>query len=180
MKKSFTKELLYVGLMISVLAAFYVIKPISINIVKGDSMEPTLHSSDIKITTSLRKPKIGDIVTVKEARDNEDIIVVKRLLAKGGDTVAIKEKVLYVNDVRVIDISDKFINIPDLSIQVEDGYMFIMGDNVGRSNDSLYKLLSNQFKNKFLYEESKLVSSVESDSKNEEINEFVMKARKLF
>ena len=180
MKKVKGKDILF----FVVLAAmtFFVIKerPISINIVKGSSMSPTLQEGEIKVMNGLKflKPKKGEVVTLRSPQSwgvHGGQIYIKRLIATEGDVVSIKDEVLYVNDEKVATLTDKFpyISIPNISFEIGHGYSFVMGDNIGNSLDSLYYLLSEQFKNDFLIPNDLILSHSYIESKNEELQNYV-------
>ena len=67
-------------------------------LVQGSSMHPTLENGDRliinKIEYRLGEPDYGDIVILNYSSSVE---YVKRVIAKGGDTIAIKDQVVYVN-----------------------------------------------------------------------------------
>ncbi len=87
------------------------------------------------------KPDYGDIVVVYREANGDNII--KRVVAFGGDTVEIKQGVLYINGkVREEPYLDPDYNTADAEANtfaeyyVEEGYMFLLGDNRDISNDS--------------------------------------------
>ncbi|MBO5888760.1 MAG: signal peptidase I, partial [Clostridia bacterium] len=57
---------------------------ISLSVVKGDSMNPSLQSGDILITNMLTTPKRGEVVVFKFDENNDYI---KRVIAISGDTI---------------------------------------------------------------------------------------------
>ena len=116
--------------------------------VSGASMYPTLHNGD-RMTLS----KIGDInrfdVVVLKAPD-ENVEYIKRVIGMPGDTLELKQGVLYINGKK---IEQPFINtealqkqtvfIDDFTLQsltgetkIPEGKYFVMGDNRGVSRDS--------------------------------------------
>ncbi len=62
--------------------------------VSGSSMEPTLYTYDKLITNRLKKAEVGDIVCI----DMGNRIIIKRVIALGGQTVEIKKGLVYVDD----------------------------------------------------------------------------------
>ena len=116
--------------------------------VSGASMYPTLHNGDRMILS-----KIGDInrfdVVVLKAPD-ENVEYIKRVIGMPGDTLELKQGVLYINGKK---IEQPFINtealqkqtvfIDDFTLQsltgetkIPEGKYFVMGDNRGASRDS--------------------------------------------
>lgn len=111
--------------------------------VSGISMEPTYLDGERGImlrTSSLNKPKIGDVVVVdgKNAYGIDEGLVVKRVFAMGKDKVAIKNNKIYVNGKVVPDpYLDKDYKMDDMDeIQLLDDEIFILGDNRKVSLDS--------------------------------------------
>jgi signal peptidase I len=96
---------------------------------------------------AIRKPRRGDIIVFKSPTDGRDFI--KRCVAVAGDTVAIRNKVLYVNgdaqEEPYTQHTDRDVRMPSQDrrdfmspIVVPAGHIFMLGDNRDNSHDSRY------------------------------------------
>ncbi len=110
--------------------------------VDGGSMLPTLRDGDwvavSGITASVKK---GDIVVVTQPWER-NVPIIKRVIAVGGDTVDIDfdNGIVYVNGT---EIYEPYINEPTVTsydvefpLTVDEGKIFVMGDNRNVSLDS--------------------------------------------
>lgn len=122
----------------------FIVQP---NQVKGASMENTFHTGEYiftsKIAYKFAPIKKGDVVIFKSPKNNE-IELIKRVIALPGDQVLIQNEMVYINN-RVIE--EKYIKNPTntipggvlvegVALTVPAGYLFLMGDNRGGSSDS--------------------------------------------
>ncbi len=68
--------------------------------VQGNSMLPTFHTGDYlvtdKVTYRFREPKLGEIVVVKNPRDESQDFI-KRIIAVPGDTIEISNRKVILN-----------------------------------------------------------------------------------
>lgn len=120
----------------------------NLSMVKGQSMEPTLEDSERlfvdKLVYHFASPKSGDVVVLKDPSTDPDrkMFLVKRVIAEPGDTVEVREHVLYVNgqpkNEPYTDILIQDNDFKPLTLGTDE--YFVMGDNrhAGRSKDSRY------------------------------------------
>lgn len=111
--------------------------------VQGSSMYPTLVEGDRlivnKIGYTIGEPDYGEIVILSYS---DSVEYVKRVIGKGGDTIEIKDRIVYRNGE---PLSEDYINTEayeDFSeVTVPIGTYFVMGDNRANSSDSRYPSL---------------------------------------
>ena len=163
--KSKTREYIE-SLLIAVIIALFV-RSIFIQAYKipSGSMEPTLLIGDhllvnrlsyvVKVPYfdnviyTLGKPKRGDIIVFRYP-ENIKIDFIKRVIATEGDTVEIKDKVIYINGIKMTDSWGHYQNTPPIPrdfqlqkttsapIQYPKTPVFAMGDNRDNSADSRF------------------------------------------
>lgn len=140
-KKSAVREMLesiIIAVLLAAVIRLFILEPFYI---PSGSMEPTLMINDriivSKVTYHLRDPQPGDIVVFKFPLDPSRNFV-KRLIAKGGDTIEIKDSVLYINNKPVReDYLPAGLKFQDFGPKtVPQGQYFMMGDNRNNSDDS--------------------------------------------
>ena len=118
--------------------------------VSGNSMSPTFTDGQI-----LRFPKAsntpvkrGDIAVVDmpptwEALSRADGVAVKRVVATAGDSISVTAGALTVNGVQVTDVNPAC-RVGAYEYTLQDGEMFLLGDNHAESLDSLSVLCSSE------------------------------------
>lgn len=104
--------------------------------VDGDSMNKTFKNGDILILYKLSKIKRFDVIVLHEEKDNEKII--KRVIGMPGDTVAIKDGEIYINDEKIDDEYAYGMTTDYERITLKSDEYFILGDNRLISKDSRY------------------------------------------
>lgn len=110
--------------------------------VDGDSMYPTLRDGDwVAVSGITASVDRGDIVVITQPWER-NVPIIKRVIAVGGDTVFIDfdSNEVYVNGVL---LEEKYIAEPtwlsydvDFPLTVDEGKLFVMGDNRNVSLDS--------------------------------------------
>ena len=132
------------GIVVAVFIAGVIVYSVGITTrVIGVSMEPSLYNGQKilinRLAYTLTTPKIGDVVVFLPNGNENSHYYVKRVVAKAGDTVHIKDGRLYVNGIQVDE--------PDMDKIAEAGIAtnviilasdecFVLGDNRNNSEDS--------------------------------------------
>lgn len=125
------------ALLIAIAMVVFVVQPTR---VEGTSMEPSLHTGQRlvieKVTYHFQNPAHGDVVVLKlDGRENTPLI--KRVIGTAGDVVAIRNGRVYLNGAPVEEQYVSQVTLGDYpSTVVPEGYVFVLGDNRGASNDS--------------------------------------------
>ena len=101
-----------------------------------------------KVLIPIKDPKANDIVVFKYPR-NPKLDYIKRVIATAGDTVEVRNKVIYINSKPFVDEYGEFTDARIHSSAesprdnfgpetVPDGKIFVMGDNRDHSYDSRF------------------------------------------
>lgn len=133
----------WIYLLLAILLVFLLV--FRVIVVSGDSMYSTLWDGDYLLLLSnlfYQEPEQGDIIVIsKESFDNGSPIV-KRVIAKEGQTVDIDfvQGIVYVDG---IELEEAYINNLTLNAEgvifpltVEENCIFVLGDNRQVSKDS--------------------------------------------
>lgn len=110
-------------------------------LVQGQSMEPELRNFQLvfldKYSDSYEN---GDIIAF--FCENLDCVLVKRIVASGGDSIVILNRTLYVNGRISMDVPDNgqilYGGLAETALTVPEGAYFVLGDNHDASKDSRY------------------------------------------
>ncbi len=106
-------------------------------IVHGESMMPTIHNDDRVFVVPYRggtTPSRGDVVVLKNVPGTQEMLI-KRIVAIGGDRVKIENGDVIVNDTYRHKSTVRYVSEPYVQL-VPDNYVFVMGDNEAHSFDS--------------------------------------------
>lgn len=124
---------------LALLVQQFLVKPFAI---PSPSMEPTLVQGDRVLVNRLvyhfRSPETGDVIVFHPPGNLGSDPFIKRVVAVGGDSVAVHDGMLWVNGVA---LSEEYIkelpivgDFPETT--VPQGYVWAMGDNRNNSGDS--------------------------------------------
>ncbi|MDJ0844351.1 signal peptidase I [Crocosphaera sp.] len=137
-------QILVIAVILAVIIRTFIAEP---RYIPSESMYPTLETGDRlvveKVSYYFHPPQTGDIIVFEppiqlqlQGYEKQQAFI-KRIIAMGGDTVAVKEGQVYVNNQPLKEnyiLQPPYYNLQ--SVKVPDGYLFVMGDNRNNSNDS--------------------------------------------
>ncbi|MDJ0729977.1 MAG: signal peptidase I [Crocosphaera sp.] len=137
-------QILVIAVILAVIIRTFIAEP---RYIPSESMYPTLETGDRlvieKVSYYFHPPQPGDIIVFEPPMQlqlqgyKKEQAFIKRIIAKGGDTIEVKEGKVYVNHQ---PLQENYILQPPhynlQSVDVPEGYLFVMGDNRNNSNDS--------------------------------------------
>lgn len=130
----------YAGELLLVLFVFCTLmQHVWIGQVKGTSMRPTYQDGQFILLFRAKEKKYnqGDVVGVEYSAGEEKTILLKRIIAIGGDVVSCKSGQLYVNGQKISESDHTVGKTSDIPAQtVPDGSVYLLGDNREHSMDS--------------------------------------------
>ncbi len=121
--------------------------------IEGPSMKNTLFDGEkVIITNFAYQPKVGDIVVISRNKSNSpneqsELPIIKRIIASEGQVVDID---FVKGKVYVDGVEEKFVDVPttlryDITfpVTVDEGCVFVLGDNRNDSLDSRASWIGN-------------------------------------
>ncbi len=112
--------------------------------VSGESMENTLYEGDVLYVNKLSEVEHGDVIVVNHP---ERGMIIKRVIALGGDEIKCEEVgtgdgkvyIKYAGSDEFVMLDEPYLSVTTPTIakqKIEEGYLFILGDNRSNSTDS--------------------------------------------
>ena len=141
-----------IELAIVVAAAFVLVYFIGLRTsVVGQSMANTLDAGDEilvnRFVYKVLEPKTGDIIVFLPNGNEKSHYYVKRVIAVPGDTVQIKDGVLYLNGEEYEEEIDSEViqeaGLAEEELTIGEDEYFVLGDNRNNSEDSRYANIGN-------------------------------------
>ncbi len=137
-------QIIAIGLILALLIRSFIAEP---RYIPSESMLPTLEQGDRlvveKVSYRFHLPHQGDIVVFTPPPQLQMLgydphqAFIKRIIALPGETVAVKDGTVYLNNQPLAE--DYILENPHYNLsttEVPPNYLFVMGDNRNNSNDS--------------------------------------------
>ena len=130
---------------IAIIIALVISRFITPTIVQEHSMDDTLHNNDYLILWKMAyvfgEPDYGDIVVFRSDLLNEkgeNKLLIKRVVAKGGDTIELHDGYVYRNGQQLTETytKDGYTHGYIEATVIPEGQLFLLGDNRAVSVDS--------------------------------------------
>ncbi len=124
--------------LLALLIQLFVLKPF---VIPSESMEPTLDLGDRvlvnRVVYHFREPERGDVIVFHPPIESTEPFI-KRVVAIGGDTVSVHDGKLWVNGEAQDEpyLNEQTIVDGFAEVEIEQGYVWAMGDNRNNSGDS--------------------------------------------
>ncbi len=133
-----------IALILALIIRVFIAEP---RYIPSESMFPTLATGDRlvveKVAYKFHPPNRGDIIVFQPPAQlrilgyEKNQAFIKRAIATEGETLAVKDGLVYVNDQ---PLAENYIAAPPkyelMPVTVPEGQLFVMGDNRNNSNDS--------------------------------------------
>ena len=137
--KTFLREVI-ITIILALIIFFVARATIQTFVVVMSSMEPSFYEGQRLVVNKavyiFSDPERGDVVIFRAPNGRQDDFI-KRVIAKPGDTVEVKNRAVYVNDVK---LNEPYIESPPTYTmakkEVPDNSYFVLGDDRNHSNDS--------------------------------------------
>lgn len=135
-----TIESIAIAVVLAIIIRMFIFEPFYI---PSGSMEPTLLVNDriivSKVSYYFGEPQRGDVMVFKYPKDPSRNFV-KRMVAKPGETVELRDNTLYINGEAVSEnYLPRGVQYEDYGpLEIPQGYYFMLGDNRNNSEDSRY------------------------------------------